>query len=171
MLRIQYSLLLPVIVLLQSVTFADRGDLADYYGSHVDELIDLLADQKPPVAHGMSRHAKTASDSDPEVDIDLLNRLNSEEFEQMPKITDYSDEREAAQWLKWYIRISQRYRQVRPSAVFGKLRVTFPRVGRNCSQLELRRQYHRRKSTSESRPESQAIAILTYGVADRQEIQ
>ena len=108
-------LLLPVILLLQTVTFADRGDLAGYYGSHVDELIDLLAGHERPSARGTHRHAATWPDSDPEVDTELWNQLNSEEIKDMPTIEDYSDEQEAVRWLKWYLRISQRYRQVRTS--------------------------------------------------------
>lgn len=51
-------------------------------------------------------------DPNDHVNVELWNRLNEEDKDRMPVITDYSDETVATKWLKWYLRISQRNHQV-----------------------------------------------------------
>src|ERR1700737_2130234 len=48
-------------------------------------------------------------DPNDHVNIELWNKLNQEDFANMPIITDYSDENIATNWLKWYLRIAQRF--------------------------------------------------------------
>jgi hypothetical protein len=51
-------------------------------------------------------------DPNDRVDVDLWNKLNNEESQNMPQIDDYSDETTAILWFKWFLRIFIRYRQV-----------------------------------------------------------
>ena len=52
------------------------------------------------------------ADSDDHIDIDLWNELNDADIKQMPSTDDFSSERAATRWLKWYSRVSLRYHQV-----------------------------------------------------------
>ena len=52
-------------------------------------------------------------DPNDRVDIDLWNKLNEQDMKKMPVITDYTNEDEAIQWLKWYLRIAKRHSQVK----------------------------------------------------------
>jgi hypothetical protein len=51
-------------------------------------------------------------DPNDRVDVALWNKLNADDIQNMPIITDYSSEYAATRWLKWHTRISERYRQV-----------------------------------------------------------
>ena len=52
-------------------------------------------------------------DPNDHIDIELWNKLNDKDRQNMPEIKDYSDEATATHWLDWYYRIVQRYSQVR----------------------------------------------------------
>ncbi|CAF4210380.1 unnamed protein product [Rotaria sp. Silwood2] len=59
-----------------------------------------------------SENYETEVDPNDHVDIELWNKLNEQDMKNMPEINDYSDEIMAIKWLKWYVRIAQRYSQV-----------------------------------------------------------
>ena len=75
---------------------------------------------------------------DEEVDVEIWNQINENAIQQMPKVTDYSNEKQAFQWLNWYSRVRRRYQQVRKTKI--QLR-TIPNnlffLGFSSSQLEL----------------------------------
>jgi hypothetical protein len=82
------------------------------YQNDLEELLDILVKQSP--ANFEERNHKITKDDNPNdrVDVELWNKLNKEDIENMPQIDDYSDEVTAARWLKWYFRVSLRYSQV-----------------------------------------------------------
>ncbi|CAF3991984.1 unnamed protein product [Rotaria sordida] len=55
---------------------------------------------------------ETEVDPNDHVNIELWNKLNEEDMKQMPEINDYSNEIIAQEWLKWYLRIAERYSQI-----------------------------------------------------------
>ncbi|CAF4718681.1 unnamed protein product, partial [Rotaria sp. Silwood2] len=59
-----------------------------------------------------SENYETEVDPNDHVDIELWNKLNEQDKKNMPEINDYSDEIVAIKWLKWCVRIEQRYTQV-----------------------------------------------------------
>jgi hypothetical protein len=87
---------------------------------NVEEILDILKGN-PTLTFkekSFSKKEKTnvfAFDVDPDdrVNVELWNKLNAKDIKNMPKIDNYSSEATAAHWLKWYIRIAQRYSQVR----------------------------------------------------------
>jgi glycosylphosphatidylinositol transamidase (GPIT) subunit GPI8 len=86
------------------------------YQSDVEELIDILRDKIPNQSEKRKNQddsSETVVDPNDHVNVELWNNLNKDDIENMPEIDDYSDEFTARRWLKWYVRISQRYGQVR----------------------------------------------------------
>lgn len=90
---------LPILLLLlafQSCIFARKH--STYYQRTFEEgLLDAVL---------------ASIDSDDHVDIELWNKLNDDDIENMPQTDDYSDEHAAIRWLRWYTKVAKRYRQV-----------------------------------------------------------
>jgi len=108
-----------IISLLQSSTLTYNR-----YSSHdldFDEILDLLERSSPnDIVKIYSKlnnkqHDYYDFDVDPNdrVHVKKWNRLNAEDIKNMPKIDNYSSEATAAHWLRWYLRVSQRFGQVR----------------------------------------------------------
>jgi hypothetical protein len=89
--------------------------------ANLEDIIDALKKQYPIEYEGEESfyrywkqdNSNPTVDLDDQVDIKLWNELNAEDIKNMPKIDNYSSEAAAAHWLKWYLRLSQRYGQVR----------------------------------------------------------
>jgi hypothetical protein len=105
--RTMKSCILILLCLFQCCTSTEKR-----YQNDLEELLDILVKQSP--ANFEERNHKITKDDNPNdrVDVELWNKLNKEDIENMPQIDDYSDEVTAARWLKWYFRVSLRYSQV-----------------------------------------------------------
>ena len=106
------------------------------YQSDLDEqLIDLIEKNLHPISTDFeeSNSDEIAVDPNDRVDVDLWNKLNDKDIQNMPHIDDYSDEATARRWLKWHTRISLRYHQVSHSTP-NVLRIILSRFSRwkNC---------------------------------------
>jgi hypothetical protein len=79
------------------------------YQNDFEELVNILTER--------SHDDSTAEDVNPtdRVNVALWNQLNQDDIEDMPEIDDYSSEKTATKWLKWYSRVSLRYSQVNTS--------------------------------------------------------
>ncbi|CAF3694401.1 unnamed protein product [Adineta steineri] len=97
--------------------------LARKYSHHYernleDELIDLISRNLNQISSDSiefsqeSYNDENKVELDDPVDVDLWNKLNDEDIKKMPQIDDYSSEKQAKSWLKWYLRVSKRYHQI-----------------------------------------------------------
>ena len=80
-----------------------------------DELIDLIEKTQYKVPINYDETSQTLEydvDPDDRVDIEIWNKLNEADIKKMSQITDYSNESAAILWLKWYLRVLERYHQV-----------------------------------------------------------
>ena len=81
------------------------------------EILDMLNKRYSTNFHSISDileldEREEVVDPDDHVDIELWNKLNDEDIKNMPQTDDYSNEKAALQWLKWYSTISLRNYQV-----------------------------------------------------------
>ncbi|CAF1199950.1 unnamed protein product [Adineta steineri] len=97
--------------------------LARKYSHHYernleDELIDLISRNLNQISSDSTEVSQESYNDenkvelDDPVDVDLWNKLNDEDIKKMPQIDDYSSEKQAKSWLKWYLRVSKRYHQI-----------------------------------------------------------
>ncbi|CAF3630704.1 unnamed protein product [Adineta steineri] len=97
--------------------------LARKYSHHYernleDELIDLISRNLNQISSDSTEFSQESHNDenkvelDDPVDVDLWNKLNDEDIKKMPQIDDYSSEKQAKSWLKWYLRVSKRYHQI-----------------------------------------------------------
>ncbi|CAF0880032.1 unnamed protein product [Adineta steineri] len=90
-----------------------------YYERNLeDELIDLISRNLNQISSDSTEVSQESYNDenkvelDDPVDVDLWNKLNDEDIKKMPQIDDYSSEKQAKSWLKWYLRVSKRYHQI-----------------------------------------------------------
>ena len=116
---------------------------------------------KPSISH------KAAAVLDDQVDIALWNELNDKDIKNMPTIDNYSDEAAAARWLKWYLIVVQRYRQVRSDVSTRVFCNGVVGVGQCDSLVELRNEHHCREQQEVERAKCSRSAVFTLDLADR----
>lgn len=85
----------------------------NYIGKY--QLISFVNDNTEKILPNFQESSGDELDVDPNdrISVELWNKLNEEDIKNMPIINDYSSELTAMQWLTWFVRIVQRYNQVR----------------------------------------------------------
>jgi len=89
----------------------DQNDLEEELFNLIERKLELSLTHSDESSEELTIDEYGVDPND-RVDVELWNKLNNEESQNMPKIDDYSDEVTAIRWLKWYLRIVVRYRQV-----------------------------------------------------------
>ena len=134
---------LLLLICLSQVSTLARSDVndddQDYFQRELIKMLERKLDRFSANDDGDSREMEGEEyyvDPADRVDVALWNQRNAEDIKNMPVTKDYSSEIDAMKWLRWYSRVSDRYRQVRLQSELVLFFILRLLSGWRTSQLE-----------------------------------